>query len=87
MTHFLKIYPAYFRDVKAGIKTFEIRKNDRSYKKDDILVLNEYDYDLCSYTGHFVVVKVVYFFDNPFFCKDDYVILGIKLLNKLIIKE
>lgn len=30
--HKLKLSSEYFRDVRSGLKTFEVRKNDRSYK-------------------------------------------------------
>lgn len=43
MIHELKIKPQYYEDIKIGIKTFEIRKNDREFKLGDILILNEYD--------------------------------------------
>ena len=49
MTHELKILPMYFQAVWDGKKTFEVRKNDRGYKPNDILVLKEYDGT--KYTG------------------------------------
>lgn len=33
-THELKIKPEYFRDVVRGIKTFEVRQNDRNFGVD-----------------------------------------------------
>ena len=44
--HTLKIYSEYYDAVRNGIKTFEIRKNDRDYKVGDTLRLREYDPDL-----------------------------------------
>ena len=35
--HEIKIDPKYFDDVAKSRKTFEVRKNDRAYKVDDIL--------------------------------------------------
>lgn len=43
MTHYLKTCPQFYKEVKAGNKTFELRKNDRDYKVGDILVLQEYN--------------------------------------------
>ena len=43
MTYELKILPMYFQAVWDGKKTFEVRKNDRGYKPNDILVLKEWD--------------------------------------------
>ena len=40
--HKLKLNAAYYDDSASGIKTFEIRKNDRNFKVGDILELREY---------------------------------------------
>ncbi|EKF9057002.1 DUF3850 domain-containing protein [Vibrio cholerae] len=37
--HILKIEPAYLSSVLSGLKTFEIRKNDRGYSFGDTFVL------------------------------------------------
>ena len=42
MTHELKTYPKYFQETIEGNKPFEIRKNDRDYKKGDILEMMEF---------------------------------------------
>lgn len=74
--HQLKIKPEYFADVANGIKTFELRKNDRDFKVGDTLVLQEYDGD---YTGRFRKVTVTYLLKGGIYGLDkDYVILGIK---------
>ena len=49
--HELKILPYFFRAVKAGSKTFELRKNDRDFKVGDILVLKEFKTGLVDHTG------------------------------------
>lgn len=71
--HHLKIGLTYFKAVREGRKTFEIRKNDRDYKVGDILVLQEYTCG--SYTDEECEVKVTYMTDYE--QKDDYVVLGI----------
>ena len=35
--HVLKIKDEYFREVRAGFKKAEIRKNDRDYQVDDLI--------------------------------------------------
>lgn len=40
--HDLKTWPEYWRDVASGLKTVELRHNDRDYKEGDILVLREW---------------------------------------------
>lgn len=51
MIHDLKTWPEHFRDVRAGIKTAELRLNDRNYQPGDVLVLREYDPQAKEYTG------------------------------------
>jgi len=51
MIHDLKTWPEHFRDVRAGIKTAELRMNDRNYQPGDVLVLREYDPQVREYTG------------------------------------
>lgn len=74
--HYLKILPEYFTAVDEGIKTFEIRFNDRNYQVGDILHLNEF----CDgeYTGRETTREVCYIIDNPEYCKEGFVVLGIK---------
>ena len=40
--HKLKLDSSYYDDSAAGIKTFEIRKNDRNYQVGDVLELREW---------------------------------------------
>ncbi|UIW11680.1 MAG: hypothetical protein [Enterobacter phage ENC31] len=59
-THSLKINREFFGPVKLGLKTAELRLNDRDYKVGDWLILNEYDN---GYTGQQVARKVVHVAD------------------------
>lgn len=43
MTHEVKILPQYYSAVRANIKNFELRKNDRDYKVHDTLILRAWD--------------------------------------------
>lgn len=58
--HKLKTWMPYFDDIKAGIKTFEVRKNDRNFQISDKLLLQEYDQEKKVYTGREVCVEVSY---------------------------
>lgn len=42
MKHILKTWPEQFKEVEAGIKTFEVRRDDRNFKVGDTLLLVEY---------------------------------------------
>jgi len=75
--HELKIKSKFYRDILHGIKTFEVRKNDRGFKLGDFLALNEID-DEGQYTGCSVLVKVIYILDDEEYVKEGMVILGIE---------
>lgn len=42
-THELKIWPQFFEAVKSGVKTFELRVNDREFQTGDMVRLVEWD--------------------------------------------
>jgi uncharacterized protein YqfB (UPF0267 family) len=50
MPHELKTWPKYFDLLWTGRKTFEIRRDDCSFKEGDTLVLREWDPDTKKYT-------------------------------------
>lgn len=43
MHHKLKCHPAMFRAVRDGVKTFEVRLDDRAFQCGDTFELNYYD--------------------------------------------
>ena len=59
-THELKTWPRFFKDVEMGLKTFEIRKDDRGFEVDDYLNLREWDPGAGTYTGKKLRVRVTY---------------------------
>ena len=77
-THFLKILPKWFEDVKSGKKKFEIRKNDRNFEIGDILVLQEYEKG--KYTGREIQKEIEYIYcgNGLYGLSEDFCILGIK---------
>lgn len=76
MIHELKILPEYFDDVKHGNKRFELRKDDREYKVNDIIVLREFSDG--EYTGRKFVSLIKYILRNcpEYGLMDGYCILG-----------
>lgn len=64
MTHYLKILPEYFRAVRCGVKTFELRRNDRNYQPCDTLVLQEWTLEN-GYTGQELTRYVPYVLYGP----------------------
>ena len=60
MEHILKILPQYYADINKGIKTFEIRKNDRDYRVGDTLLLCEWNTEQKNFTGNSIRKEVTY---------------------------
>ncbi|MMZ43550.1 hypothetical protein D1872_51060 [compost metagenome] len=75
--HVLKIRRNYFYEVEAGTKTFEVRRKDRDYAEGDRLILAVWNDELQTYTGEFLRKTITYVLDDPEFCKEGYVILGL----------
>ena len=63
MKHEIKSEPSYFQPVWVGVKSFEIRQNDRDYKLYDEIVLQEWDPEEREYTGREVEGHIVYITD------------------------
>ena len=83
--HELKTVEPYFRYVSSGVKTFEVRKNDRDFQVGDLLHLREYITKSVGspfYSGHEVLVKITYILNDKQFVKDGFVILGIEVICK-----
>ena len=57
--HELKINPVYFKEVKNGNKTFEVRKNDRDFRQGDIVHLREWTEEL-GYHGSSLTLRIGY---------------------------
>ena len=81
MTHTLKTWPEYFRAIKDGRKTFEIRKNDRNFQVGDTLLLQEYMPDEGEFTGRDILVAVNYILDGFSGLQDGYVAIGISIIG------
>lgn len=80
MTHQFKIYPEYFQAVLERRKQFEVRKKRplEPYLVNDYVVLYEFDPTSDMYTGRVWNGYITYVLDDERFCKDDYVIFGIR---------
>ncbi|CFB71225.1 DUF3850 domain-containing protein [Yersinia enterocolitica] len=72
-THDLKIRPEFFAPVRQGVKTAEIRLNDRNFQVGDLLELNEWNSG--HFTGAFVVREITHVADISEF-KPGYVLLS-----------
>lgn len=72
----LKTWPEYFDAVDRGIKTFEIRQNDRPFTVGTKLILHEYDPGKDSFTGRTLERVVTYMTDWE--QKQGFVVMAIK---------
>lgn len=77
--HQIRLAKPYFDDVANGIKTFELRKNDRGYKKGDILEMMEFADG--KNTGCMVKVLVTYILEDYTGIEDGYCIMATKLMK------
>lgn len=75
--HELKLSATFFRDVAAGVKTFELRKNDRHFKTGDGLRFNEVENG--EETGRFVDADITYMLEDYTGLQEGYCILGVKV--------
>lgn len=78
--HHIKLGATFFDEVAAGEKTFELRKNDRDYKKGDILEMMEFKDG--KNTGRTVRVLVTYILTEFTGLEDGYCIMATSLLNE-----
>lgn len=76
--HELKLNHEFYPLVIKGIKTFEIRKNDRNYQEGDELLLKEWDQLNEEYTGREVYVRVKFLITGgQFGIEKDHVVMSI----------
>lgn len=78
LVHVLKITPQYFEAVRAGVKNFEIRKNDRNFKPFDFVELREWDG--AEFTGRRLSRRIAYTLHAESFpegLQPGYVVLGL----------
>jgi ASC-1-like (ASCH) protein len=78
-THELKCWKEYFEPILSGLKTFEIRLNDRDYKVGDILILKEFIPETQIYSGRIITCKVSFITD--FEQKPNYVVMSIIIID------
>lgn len=72
--HELKILPEHFAPLILGLKTAEVRKADRDFKQEDVILLREWWQG--DYTGQSAIVRVRYVTDLGQYCPG-YVLLSL----------
>jgi len=84
--HHLKLNAAYYDDSASGLKTFEIRKNDRDFKVGDVLELREWVWSGLerkgAYTGAVHWKFITYILDDEEYLHDGYVCLAVSPISE-----
>ena len=75
--HNIKCLSPYFKDVCAGIKTAEVRVDNRPYTVGDIMVLHEYHED--KLTGNTVRTRITHVLRDPQYCKEGFCVISFVL--------
>lgn len=75
--HEVKTAPEFFWPQVAGYKPFEVRRNDRDFHAGDILRQREWS-PHGGYTGKVLDREISYVLDDPAYCKEGFVVLGLR---------
>jgi len=82
-THQLKTWHEPFQAVWDGKKFHELRKNDRGYTTNDLLILREYHAPLQRYSGRTIFAVPTYITrGGAFGLPDDMVVMSIRVIAK-----
>lgn len=79
-----KVWPEYYKKIKSGDKTFELRLADWKCKVGDILVLKEWNPKTKEYTGREIEKKVTYVIktkDQKFWSKEEIEKYGFQMIS------
>lgn len=77
--HRLKTHEAFFTPLATELKMFEVRRDDRGYAVNDVLILEEWVPGSERYTGSFVVRRVMYKLDGgQFGIEPGFCVLGLE---------
>lgn len=79
--HELKTWPEYYDAVAAGLKKFDIRKNDRPFAEGDVLHLREWTPETREYTGRHLYANVTYLLDKQPFVPEGYVCMSLLIVT------
>lgn len=78
--HVLKCWNKFFVMVLKGLKTFELRLNDRDFQVGDMVTLREYNNKTKRYSGREITFEISYMLhlSDWFGADNKFVIMGFK---------
>ena len=86
--HDLKTWPQFFDAIACGVKTFELRNDDRGFQVGDVLLLREFDpyKNGGEYSGRLVRRLVIYKLEAASFqgIEKGWCIMGLEVLPEVI---
>jgi hypothetical protein len=86
MLHRLKTVQPYFDAVWRGDKTFEVRKNDRDFHRNEHLLLQEYDPSRPeeeAYSGARIIAEITYVLQGgQFGIEEGHCVLGLRIAQR-----
>ncbi|UNM95697.1 DUF3850 domain-containing protein [Ignatzschineria rhizosphaerae] len=79
--HYLKVDPIFFKAIQEGKKHFELRKNDRNFKVNDYVILQEFNEKL---TGWSIAAQINFILEDYAGLEEGYVILNLNDVKEKI---
>lgn len=61
--HIVKCWPEFFERAWKGEKPFELRKNDRDYRKGDRITMQEWDPNKGEFSGRWLAGEITFLAD------------------------
>jgi hypothetical protein len=84
--HELKCWTPSFQALRSGVKTFELRKNDRDYHVGEVLKLREWNPDT-DYTGEIDRYKITWILYEGFGLPEGYCIMSVVPLSSALTQD
>jgi ParB family chromosome partitioning protein len=76
--HRIKCAVEFYEDLRLDVKKFELRRNDRDYRKGNILIIEEFDVAKGQFTGRSCQREVTFILYGPMYgLKEGYCIMSI----------
>jgi hypothetical protein len=81
--HTLKTLTPFFEDIENGLKTFEVRINDRNFKVGDRCILLQWNKAMDCHEKGSIEVEITYILEGgQFGIEEGYIVFGFKVIEK-----